>query len=114
MSSVLSYQGLGCGPQETFRNCADVRIVRTAAELPVTDNPRAIMIRDETSKTGVSPLIVRSQVGCVEFDRIVISLLHVRCVLQLKRGHCSTVCQTGARSTVSATLPTVQRTCARV
>jgi len=56
--------GLGCGPQETFRNCADVRIVRTERELPATDNPRAIMVKDDNSKTGFSPLIVRSQV-CV-------------------------------------------------
>lgn len=54
--------GLGCGPQETFRNCADVRIVRSAAYLPPTDNPRAIMIRDLNSKTGQKPLVVRSQV----------------------------------------------------
>ena len=57
-------QGLGCGPQETFRNCADIRIVRSSALLPVTDNPRAIMIRDLNSKTGQKPLVVRSQV-CV-------------------------------------------------
>lgn len=56
--------GLGCGPQETFRNCADVRIVRSASFLPVTDNPRAIMIRDSNAKSGQSPLVVRSQV-CV-------------------------------------------------
>ena len=63
MSSYFT-QGLGCGPQETFRNCADIRIVRTSAELPATDNPRAIMRRDPSSKSGLSPLIVRSQV-CV-------------------------------------------------
>lgn len=57
-------QGLGCGPQETFRNCADIRIVRSAQYLPPTDNPRAIMIRDINSKTGQKPLVVRSQV-CV-------------------------------------------------
>merc|ERR1712107_20230 len=70
--------GLGCGPQETFRNCADVRIVRTAAELPVTDNPRAIMIRDETSKTGVSPLIQVSGVCCN--SSVVTVLRYVRLV----------------------------------
>ena len=32
--------------------------------MPATDNPRAIMIQDDTSKTGMSPLVVRSQV-CV-------------------------------------------------
>ena len=32
--------GLGCGPQETFRNCADVRIVGSTKFLPATDNPR--------------------------------------------------------------------------
>ena len=55
-------QGLGCGPQETFRNCADIRIVRSSAQLPATDNPRAIMRYDPTSKSGRSPLVVRSQV----------------------------------------------------
>ena len=71
---------MGCGPQETFRNCADVRIVRTSAQvyniytistqyllnsaqLPATDNPRAILVRDSNSKTGLAPLVVRSQVG---------------------------------------------------
>jgi len=54
--------GLGCGPQETFRNCADVRIVNSARFLPATDNPRAIMIRDATAKNGQRPLVVRSQV----------------------------------------------------
>ena len=72
---------MGCGPQETFRNCADVRIVRTSAQvyniytistqylhnispqLPTTDNPRAILVRDSNSKTGLAPLVVRSQVG---------------------------------------------------
>lgn len=60
-------QGLGCGPQETFRNCADIRIVSSAALLPATDNPRAIMIRDANSKSGQTPLIVRSQV-CIETE----------------------------------------------
>ena len=55
---------LGCGPQETFRNCADIRIVRSASQLPATDNPRAIMVADSNSKTGQSALVVRSQV-CV-------------------------------------------------
>ena len=41
-----------------------MRIVRTERELPATDNPRAIMVKDDNSKTGFSPLIVRSQV-CV-------------------------------------------------
>ena len=54
--------GLGCGPQETFRNCADVRIVTSAAYLPATDNPRAIMIRDATAKNGLRALVIRSQV----------------------------------------------------
>ena len=54
--------GLGCGPQETFRNCADVRIVSSARFLPATDNPRAIMIRDATAKNGQRPLVIRSQV----------------------------------------------------
>ena len=68
--------GLGCGPQvsstysrlftvlcsqETFRNCADVRIVSSPSQLPATDNPRAIMIRD--LRGGLTPLVVRSQVG---------------------------------------------------
>eukprot|EP00092_Neocalanus_flemingeri_P037458 GFUD01040790.1.p1 GENE.GFUD01040790.1~~GFUD01040790.1.p1 ORF type:complete len:387 (-),score=70.30 GFUD01040790.1:134-1294(-) len=53
---------LGCGPQETFRNCADIRIVSSATFLPATDNPRAIMIRDINSKTGRTPLVVRSQI----------------------------------------------------
>ena len=56
--------GLGCGPQETFRNCADVRIVSSPMFLPATDNPRAIMIRDATAKGGQRALVVRSQV-CV-------------------------------------------------
>ena len=32
------------------------------AQLPATDNPRAILVRDSNSKTGVAPLVVRSQV----------------------------------------------------
>jgi hypothetical protein len=54
--------GLGCGPQETFRNCADVRVVTSPHYLPATDNPRAIMIRDASAKNGQRPLVIRSQV----------------------------------------------------
>jgi len=61
-------QGLGCGAQETFRNCADIRIVRSKFQLPATDNPRAIMIRDASAKSGQRPLVVRSQV-CVATAR---------------------------------------------
>jgi len=55
-------QGLGCGPQETFRNCADIRIVTNADLLPATDNPRAIIIRDPKAKNEMRVLVVRSQV----------------------------------------------------
>jgi len=55
--------GLGCGPQETFRNCADVKIVASSNLLPRTDNPRAIFVLDKTGRNYV-PLVVRSQV-CV-------------------------------------------------
>lgn len=55
--------GLGCGPQETFRNCADVKIVASSNLLPRTDNPRAIYVLDKTGRNYV-PLVVRSQV-CV-------------------------------------------------
>ena len=54
--------GLGCGAQETFRNCADVRVVTSPYFLPATDNPRAIMIRDAAAKGGQRALVVRSQV----------------------------------------------------
>jgi len=54
---------LGCGPQETFRNCADVRIVASTRFLPKTDNPRAIYIPDASGR-GRQPLVIRSQV-CV-------------------------------------------------
>jgi len=55
--------GLGCGPQETFRNCADIKIVPTSKFLPSTDNPRAIYIPDKSGR-GRRPLVIRSQV-CV-------------------------------------------------
>jgi len=52
---------LGCGAQETFRNCADIRIVGSSKLLPNTDNPRAIFIASESGR-GRQPLVVRSQV----------------------------------------------------
>ncbi|XP_023322766.1 uncharacterized protein LOC111697106 [Eurytemora carolleeae] len=58
--------GLGCGPQETFRNCADVSIVSSPLFLPETDNPRAIFVSDKSGR-GRRPLVVRSQV-CVSTD----------------------------------------------
>jgi hypothetical protein len=51
-------EGLGCGPQETFRNCADVRIVGSRSLLPTQDNPRALFVTDER---GIRPLVVRTQ-----------------------------------------------------
>jgi len=54
--------GLGCGAQETFRNCADIRIVTRTQFLPATDNPRAIIIRDPKAKNEWRVLVVRSQV----------------------------------------------------
>ena len=53
--------GLGCGPQETFRNCADVRVLGSRGLLPPQDNPRALFVTDER---GIRPLVVRSQI-CV-------------------------------------------------
>lgn len=57
---------LGCGPQETFRNCADIRIVSTPSQLPAEgmDNPRALYVNDPSSKSGRRQLVVRDQV-CV-------------------------------------------------
>lgn len=57
---------VGCGPQETFRNCADIRIVSKASQLPAEgmDNPRALYVNDPSSKSGRRQLVVRDQV-CV-------------------------------------------------
>ena len=47
-------QGVGCGDQEMFRNCADVQIYSNAVGLPPTAivNPNAIYFRDKSAPGG--------------------------------------------------------------
>lgn len=59
---------VGCGDQETFRNCADVMIrTNTGGGFPPgadITKPNAIYFRDQSAPNGRRPLVVRSQV-CV-------------------------------------------------
>ncbi|XP_001602613.1 uncharacterized protein LOC100118714 [Nasonia vitripennis] len=63
-------EAVGCGKPETFRNCADISIITSAAGLPPIfvqqDNPFLLYYRDYNSP-NIFPLIVRSQV-CVPND----------------------------------------------
>ena len=47
-------EAVGCGVQETFRNCADVQIYSNAVGRPPTaiDNPNAIYLRDKAAPGG--------------------------------------------------------------
>jgi len=59
-------EGMGCGDQEQFRNCADIQIYSSTVGRPPSsiDIPSAIYVRDKTAPTGRRPLINRYQV-CV-------------------------------------------------
>jgi len=75
-------EAVGCGQQETFRNCADVAIITNtggfgpngivpAAPTSLTDNPYAVRVlvyNNETKEATTQPLIVRSQV-CLSHTR---------------------------------------------
>ncbi|CAB0041587.1 unnamed protein product [Trichogramma brassicae] len=58
-------EAVGCGQSETFRNCADVSIITSAAGLPPIfvqqDNPFLLYYRDQRTP-NIHPLIIRSQV----------------------------------------------------
>jgi hypothetical protein len=77
-------EGLGCGPQETFRNCADVRIVGSRSLLPTQDNPRALFVTDER---GIRPLVVRTQT-CVATPDYKMFHRPVHAVLLPKNNEC--------------------------
>lgn len=55
-------EAVGCGKPETFRNCADISIITSAAGLPPIfvqqDNPFLLYYRDYNSP-NIFPLIVR-------------------------------------------------------
>lgn len=64
-------EGMGCGPQETFRNCADITIYSSTGAFPpdadtsinsIEEFPYAIYFKDASEVRR--PLVVRSQV-CV-------------------------------------------------
>lgn len=57
-------EAVGCGPTETFVNCADVSVVTTVGGLPplfisAQDFPYLLYYRDFRSPTTVSPLVLR-------------------------------------------------------
>ena len=54
-------EGMGCGDQEQFRNCADIQIYSGAVGFPPNsiDIPSAIYIRDRNATSGRRPLINR-------------------------------------------------------
>ena len=60
---------IGCGDQEMFRNCADIRIISTFGlppnvRLPQQPAPNAILLPSQSGWSSRSQLVVRSQV-CV-------------------------------------------------
>lgn len=61
-------QAIGCGDQEMFRNCADIKIRSQTGSLPPhfgqnpVSNPNAIYFRDKNAKNGRRALVVKSQV----------------------------------------------------
>jgi len=60
---------IGCGDQETFRNCADIKIISNVGRPPNVVLPKmpitnAVYFPDVTKNSGRSPFVVRSQV-CV-------------------------------------------------
>ncbi|CAL8131398.1 unnamed protein product [Orchesella dallaii] len=63
----------GCGPQETFRNCADIAILtNTGGQPPVAQVPPKNMVLVRDNKSGhLVPLVVRSQVctGAGTYDK---------------------------------------------
>ena len=52
---------VGCGEQETFRNCADIQIYSNSVGIPpwAVSNPNAIYYRDRSAPGGRRPLVVR-------------------------------------------------------
>lgn len=61
-------EGMGCGDQEMFRNCADIQIYSSVVGYPpnAIDIPSAIYLRDNTAPTGRRPLIIK----CVNRKRV--------------------------------------------
>ncbi len=65
---------MGCGPQETFINCADIKIINQVRHPPnvkfpfsatgYSPNTNAIFVRDASAPSGRAPLVIRSSV-CV-------------------------------------------------
>ncbi|XP_047110088.1 uncharacterized protein LOC124784833 [Schistocerca piceifrons] len=60
-------EAVGCGPTETFVNCADVAIVTAIGGLPPSfvssqDNPHLLYYRDFRTPGAVAPLVIRAQV----------------------------------------------------
>jgi hypothetical protein len=51
---------VGCGDQETFRNCADIQIYSNAAGIPpnAVDFPNVIYFKDNSSPEGRRPLVI--------------------------------------------------------
>jgi len=55
-------EAVGCGPQETFINCADVAIIpNTGARPPLSPPSNALYYTKNASTGEVAPLVVRSQ-----------------------------------------------------
>ena len=54
-------EGMGCGDQEMFRNCADIQIYSSVVGYPpnAIDIPSAIYLRDSSAPTGRRPLIIK-------------------------------------------------------
>lgn len=63
-------EGMGCGDQEMFRNCADIQIYSSVVGYPpnAIDIPSAIYLRDSSAPTGRRPLIIKYQV-CVPTEQ---------------------------------------------
>ena len=57
---------IGCGDQETFRNCADIRIMSHFGHPPNVQlnrpAPNAVFTRDSVNPFGRAQLVIRSQV----------------------------------------------------
>ena len=57
---------IGCGDQETFRNCADIRIMSHFGHPPNVQlnrpAPNAVFTRDSNNPFGRAQLVIRSQV----------------------------------------------------
>ncbi len=73
-------EGLGCGHPETFRNCADIRIVSSASGLPpqfVNTITHSALSREYSSKAGPQlnyPMVVRYVLEFVRLFKVIFAI----------------------------------------